>query len=380
MVKLKQNFKLIGVIVLSFGAVFICTLFMNYGLDLKAIESLITGPVIKIVYDGQKSMSSVIIAAAGGVMGATALVVLMFAVGRFISENQSNMGVLKALGHSELKIALSFLKFGISVFCGAVLGCAAGYAFCPVVYKIFNNGELPDVVLKFNFPVVIYLVIIPTVLFSLIAFFYALIKLKKPPLHMIHGIKKTKANKLSAKLQNKENSKPFLKNLKTTMLFNNLTLIFFVCFAGFGFSAQIQIGFLMRDVNMDFTFSAINFAVGIILGLVTLLLALSYILNSNRKYISMLKAYGYSDKECGYAMFGGYRIVSYIGFAIGSVYQFFFMKFMVSLFAGAYDVVLKFNVEGFFITLAAFVFSYEIIMFFYKRKIAQISLKEIMQA
>lgn len=380
MIKLQQSLKMFSVVILCFGAVFICTLFMNYGLDLKSIESETMESATRAIYEGQKTMSSIIVACAGGIMGTIALIVLGFSVSRYINENQSNMGVLKALGYSNLKIGVGFLKFGLSVLCGTLLGCAAGYAFSPIVYNIFNNGELPDVALSFHLSVVIYLVIVPSLLFSLVAFIYSLLKLRKPPLDMIREVQKTRTNKISAKLQSKKNEKPFLQNLKRTILFNNLILILFVGIAGFGFSAQIQIAFLMREVNMDITFSIINLGVGAILGLVTLLLSLSYVLNSNYKYISLLKAYGYTEKECSHAMFGGYRIVSYVGFAIGTIYQFFFMRFMISLFAGAYDIDLEFNVGGFFITLIAFIMSYEVIMFFYKRKLNQISFKELMQS
>ena len=380
MIKLRDNKKLIGVIVLCFAAVFICTIFLNYGLDLNALENVFMDEMARMIYNGQKTMSSIIIAAAGGVMGAITVIVLLFIINRFIQENQSNMGVLKAMGYPNIKIAVSFLKFGLVVLLGCIIGYIAGFAFSPVVYGIFNNGELPDVTLRFHFDVIVYLVILPSVIFTLLAFLYAVLKLKKPPLDMIRETNKGKANKLSAKLQSKNNNKPFLRNLKTTMLFNNLTLIIFVLIAGFGFAAQIQIALLMQDVNMDFTFSAINLVIGCILGLVTLILALNYVINSNRKYISLLKAYGYTDSECSRALIGGYRIVSYIGFAIGTVYQFFFMQFMVSLFADAYDVTVNFNVVGFFITLGAFIVLYELIMLYFRKTINKIPLREIMQA
>lgn len=380
MITVKQNMKLIGVIILCFCAIFICTAFMNYAIDLNSIDSSNLDETARIIFDGQKAMSSVIVACAGGIMGAIALIVLLYTIGRLINENQPSMGVLKALGHSEHKIALSFLKFGLSVFIGCALGFAGGYAFSPFMYDIFNNGELPDVILKFHLSALIFLAVLPSLAFTTIAYFYALIKLKKPPLEMIHETKKVKTGRLSVKLQSKVKQKPFLKDLKKSVLFNNLTLVFFVGIAGFGFSAQIQIAFLMQEVNMDITFSAINLIIGAAIGLITLILALSYVLNSNKKYIAMMKAYGYSDAQCGGALFGGYRIISYIGFAIGTVYQYFFMKFMISLFAGAYDVELDFNIIGFFITLCAYLICYEFILLFYKKQISRIPLKEIMQA
>jgi len=73
---------------------------------------------------------------------------------------------------------------------------------------------------------------------------------------------------------------------------------------------------LMENMIMMSTFVI----AGHISGSVTLLLALTFIVSKNKKYLAILKAYGYTDGECTKAIFGGYRIVTYIGFAIGTVY------------------------------------------------------------
>jgi predicted lysophospholipase L1 biosynthesis ABC-type transport system permease subunit len=116
---------------------------------------------------------------------------------------------------------------------------------------------------------------------------------------------------------------------------------------------------------------------GLIVGSVTLLLALTFVINKNRKYIAMLKAYGYTEKECGRAMFGGYRIITYIGFVIGTIYQFLFIAFII---ARAFDnATVNFDVIGFCVALSVFIIVYEFIIHFYKHRIAGINLNEIMQ-
>lgn len=72
--------------------------------------------------------------------------------------------------------------------------------------------------------------------------------------------------------------------------------------------------------------------------------------------------------------------MSYIGFVIGSVYQYVLLRLMV-------DIVFK-DVEGIpaykldfpvmLISLAAFIAIYEILMYVYTGKIKKISIKEIM--
>lgn len=379
MIKLHQGLKFINVIILSFSTIFICTVFVNYGYDLRELENEIMDVITQSLYEAQKAMINITVSCIAGIMGTVTFVVLIFTVSRYINENQQNMGMLKALGYPPLRIAVSFLSFGFAVFVGSVLGFAGGYAFSPVVYDIFNNGQLPEVKLSFHFPTLLYLVVFPTIFFSLSASLYALIKLKKPPLEMIRETRRSKINKITLRIQSKESNLSFLQNLKRTMLLNNLTLVFFIGVAGFSFASQIQLAFLMRDLNMDIIFLLINLAVGIVLSLVTLLIVLSYVLNTNRQSISLLKAYGYTVSECGKALFGGYRMVSYIGFVLGTIFQFFFMKVMVSLFADNYPITLKFNITGFFVTLAAFLVSYEAIFFTHKKQIEKLTLKESMQ-
>lgn len=367
--------------ILAFCAVFISTIFINFPLDLKGIAHLIEDPQIKIIYDAQIIMSGVITACAGGILGAVTLIVLIFAIGRFIDENSANMGVLKALGYSENRIALGFSKFGLSILISSILAYITAYFFSPLFYSSLSGNELPKVIFHFHIETVIILIIMPALLFSALSVLYAKLRLRKKSLELINGFKKIKINKLTKKLQNKSSEGTFLKELKRTILFSNLVLIFFVAFAAFGFSAQIQMAFSMRDLTPDYLMTVTLIVIGSILGAVTLLIALTFVINANKKYLALLKAYGYSEKECKEAMFGGYRIVSYIGFAIGTGYQFFLVKMIASIFAKSYEIPdIKFNFLGFVITLAVFIIAYELIMLLYKRRISKISLREIMQA
>lgn len=380
MVTLKDSLKVVAVMILAFCAVFISTIFVNFPLDLKGIAHLITDPQVQIIYDAQMTMSGIITACAGGILGAVTLIVLIFAIGRFIDENSANMGVLKALGYSENKIAIGFGKFGLGVLISCVTGYIAAFFFSPLFYSSLIGNELPKVVFTFHIETVLILIVAPALLFSLLSIFYAKLCLRKKPLELINGVKKVKINKLTKKLQIKNSGRPFLKDLKRTILFNNFVLIFFVGFAAFGFSAQIQMAFSMRELTPDYLMTVTLIVIGTILGMVTLLIALTFVINANSKYIALLKAYGYSVKECKKAMFGGYRIISYIGFAIGTGYQFFLVKMLASIFAASYEIPdIKFNFIGLAVTLAAFIALYELIMLFYNRRIGKIPLREIMQ-
>lgn len=120
--------------------------------------------------------------------------------------------------------------------------------------------------------------------------------------------------------------------------------------------------------------------IGLVLAFTTLFLAITTVINGNRKMIAMMRVFGYSQEECCRAILGGYRPVSYIGFAIGTGYQYALLRLMV-------DIVFR-DVEGIpayqfdfpvlLISLAVFVIVYEILMHVYSEKIKKISVKEIM--
>lgn len=120
--------------------------------------------------------------------------------------------------------------------------------------------------------------------------------------------------------------------------------------------------------------------IGIVLACTTLLLAITTVINGNTKTVAMMRVFGYSHKECCKALLSGYRPMAYIGFAIGTVYQYALLKIMVSVvFKDISDIPdYSFNKQTFIITLISFVFLYELIMHFYSDRIKKISVKNIM--
>ncbi len=381
MVTLKSAFKLISVIIITVVVVFICTTFINYPLDLREIEYLITSTEMQEAFIGaQVELADVIIAATVGLFGSIAALILMFSIRQFINQNSAEFGILKALGYSENRIALDFSKFGISVLAGSAFGYILAYLASPAFYGMLaSDYELPaKVVFCFRYQVFLVVIVAPALFFSLLAVLYARLRLRKKALDLMNGASEIRINKLTQRLQTKGSKFTFLEELKRTMLSNNLILILFMGFAAFVFAAQVQTAFTVRQLLDNMLMTSTFIISGLIVGSVTLLLALTFLIGKNKKYIAMLKAYGYTGSECGKALFGGYRIVTYIGFLIGTVYQFLFIAFII---ARAFDnVTVKFDVFGFFITLSVFIVAYELIILLYKRRIAKIPLREIMQA
>ena len=125
MVGTKSALKLTSVIIISFVVVFICTIFISYPPDLRAIEHLIASPEAQTAYLGaQVSLADVIIVATVGLFGSITIIILMFSIRQFINENSAELGILKALGYTGSRMALSFSKFGLSVFVYILYSCA----------------------------------------------------------------------------------------------------------------------------------------------------------------------------------------------------------------------------------------------------------------
>ena len=123
--------------------------------------------------------------------------------------------------------------------------------------------------------------------------------------------------------------------------------------------------------------------IGVVLAVTTLFIAVTTVIKGNSKNIAMLRVFGYSDRECGNAILSGYRPVTYVGFAIGTAYQYGLMRMMIALYFDN-DVLglpeYSFDVQAFVIALVSFVVFYEAFMLIYRARIKRIPLKEIMQA
>ena len=72
--------------------------------------------------------------------------------------------------------------------------------------------------------------------------------------------------------------------------------------------------------------------------------------------------------------------MSYIGFVIGTVYQYALLRIMVDIIFRDVEIIpdYQFDLPVMLISLAAFIIIYEILMFAYSGKIKKISIKEIM--
>lgn len=309
----------------------------------------------------------------------TSIIMLIFYIKHYIDTHKKELGILKALGYSNLKIAKNFWVFATSVFIGAAIGFFGAFLLMPSFYELQNEDKiLPEIAIHFHPEVLIYFVILPTAAFAVLSILYAFIKLKKPVMMLLKGDAQV-SPKTRKQKDNKDKDRPFIDDLKKNMLKTKKTLVFFIIFASFCFSAMTQMSASMKDLS-SVMMAAMVLMIGIILACTTLFIAITTVIKGNTKTITMMRVFGYSQKECCKAILGVYRPIAYIGFALGTVYQYALLRIMVDGVYKGIDGVPKyeFDFTVMLISLALFIIIYESVMYGYSEKIKKISIKEIM--
>ena len=377
-IRLKDTVKLFVITIIACCAVFVCTLFLSYNIDLAAIKDEITTEAGTVMYNAQVLMGRVIAGVSGGCLIATSVVMLLFYVKNYISTHGKELGILKALGYSNIHIAKHFWIFGLSVLVGCALGFAIGYLYLPTFYQKQApdlQTLIPELKVQFHPLLTFALVCAPTIVFVVISVLFAYLKLKSPVLDLLREKQNVKV-KIG---RDGKGDTPFLKDLRSLTLRSRKSLVFFVAFSAFCFSAMVQMSFSMNELASE-TFAVMILSIGLILAFVTLFLSLSSVVKGNTKTIAMMRVFGYDDTARSRYILGAYRPISWLGFAIGTAYQYGLLRLMVSVvFADIGNVPeYSFNFKAFLVTLVLFVFVYELVMYLYSRSIKRLSVKSIM--
>lgn len=378
-IRLKDATKLIGVSIISCCAVFVCTLFLNFNIDIVRIKDLITSEATMAFYEVQVLTGKVTSAVSGGCLLLTSVIILCFYIKHYIDVHKEELGILKAIGYSNMKIAKGFWVFGFSIFIGTTIGFCSSFALMPTFYNKMNEDAiLPKITLHFNIVLALYLVVLPTAAFALLSIVYSYHKLKRPVLELLKG-KSESVGKVKKHKQKQNSEMTFLQEVKQSTVKSRASLVFFIGFSSFCYSDMMQMSFSMDELASPM-FAAFLIIIGIILACTTLFLAITTVINANTKTISMMRIFGYSLRECSSAILNGYRPIAYIGFAVGTIYQYGLLKLMVTMFSQNVENVPEYNfdVKAFIIVLISFAVIYEFIMFCYAGRIKKISVKEVM--
>lgn len=373
-VAFKDALKFAGIIIVVCCAVFVCNLFLNYGLDLRAIAGEVSENQ-QIAYTALKLNSKVVCAVTGGCLALTSAVLLVFYIGHYIKAHSARFGILKALGYGDFKIAAGCAVFGLCVFVGAAAGYALSWALMVRFYAVQNNGDtIPHVVLHYH-PVLLLTVVLPTAFYSALSVLIAYFKVKAPALALIKGEDRRRVGKV----KKSKAGRNFLTELAFCVFKEKKSLVFFIGFGGFCFAAMTQMGLSMRSHASDMMGYMI-LVIGLILAATSIILALGAVVGGNAKPIAVLKANGYSLKESGLAVLGLYHIPAAIGYAVGSVYQWGVLNVMINIVFSSVEGTThySFDWKALGICTAIFIVAYEALNLFYARRIAKTPLKAIM--
>lgn len=374
-ISLKDSVKLVGISIVCFCAVFVCTFFLNYYLDVIPMEKDVSAELLPL-YNAQLATAKFTCALTGGFLSAIAVVMLIFYIKLFVDNNAATIGIFKAMGFSNAKIAQSFLLFGISAFVGCAAGFALGWAFMPAIYRSLTIDGLPTVSPTFHAGLLVLLTIAPPLLFAAISFAYAWVSLRKPVLTLLKG---QQTGKEKPKAPQKDKNRPFLKEMRLSVLKSKKMLAFFVAFSCFCFSAMVQMGLSMEDLVTG-TMGVMILLIGLVLAFVSMMMSMTSLVQNNKKSIAVLKAMGFSQKERFAAVFSGYLPFAALGFFVGTAYQYGLLCFMINVvFKDVGNVPeYQFSLPVFFVTLALFVVCYAATFAIYLVKVNKVSVKEIM--
>ena len=375
-VGIKDAVKLIGISIVACCAVFVCTLFLNYNIDIVAMKSEITTEAGAAMYNALVATGKVVAAVSGGCLVITSVVMLLFYVKNYIDTHGRELGILKALGYSNIRIAKHFWVFGLSVFVGCALGYVSAFLYLPTFYEVQNAEHLfPEIRAQFHPLLAFCLIGVPAVSFSVLAVIYACLRLKQPVFDLLKEKREYKI-----KVSKRERSDiPFLEDLTRSTVRSRKTLVFFIAFSAFCFSAMVQMSMSMKDLSSE-AMAVMIITIGLILAFITLFLSLSSVVKGNAKTIAMMRVFGYKHSDCSRAVLGGYRPFSYIGFVTGTIYQYVLLKIMVTVVFADVGSVPEYNFDfkACAAALVLFILAYEIAMFGYSRQIKKLPIKSVM--
>lgn len=373
-ISVKSALKLVGIAIVCFCAVFVCTFFLNFYLDILPLRADVAEPMLPL-YDAQIATARMCCAVTGGVLALIAAVMVVFYVKLYVDEHSKELGTLKALGYSANRLALAFTLFGLSAFIGCALGYGSGHAFMPAVYEWLTIEGL-TVEIHYHVSLLFALVVAPTAVFSVVAYVCAYLRLKKPPLSLL----KKEGKKAKKNRRGKDGTDgAFIKEVCIKSVTSDKLLTFFVAFSCFCFSAMVQMGASMESL-VSGTMGWLILVIGLVLATTSIFMALTSLVKNSAKTIAMMKTFGYTLQKCVAAVFVGFVPFALLGFAVGTAYQFGLLSLMVNVFFKTVGDVpdYTFNVKAMFVTLAAFIVCYAAVTALYVGRINKVSVKEIM--
>lgn len=380
MFSIKDLYRLVVVSVISFCAVFVTNLFLNFYLDISLLDQTNWLPEIQAAYDAQVAISWLIASISGAVLSLTSMLLLFFYIRQFIDQHKPELGILKAMGYKNWEVARKFWIFSLPVGLGTGVGYLSSFTMMPHFYQLRNqSGVLPEITIMQHWSLFLFLVVLPTLAFSGLAILYATYCLRLPALDLLKRASSSQKSPKRKATKKIRKDRPFLKDFSASLLWSRKLLIFFVIFGSMCFSAMIQLSFGMKELT-DETIQIMMMSIGTVLSVAILYLSLGVLLQENQETLAIMKVFGYSRNECHKSLFAPYRFLAFLGFVLGTGYQYGIMQLLLRLMEKsiAQKVEYDFDFGVCLITLLIFTLVYESFIYVSSRKIDQLTIKQVM--
>lgn len=380
MFSIKDLYRLVVVSVISFCAVFVTNLFLNFYLDISLLDQTNWLPEIQAAYDAQVAISWLIASVSGAVLSLTSMLLLFFYIRQFIDQHKPELGILKAMGYKNWEIARKFWIFSLPVGLGTGIGYLSSFAMMPHFYQLRNqSGVLPEITIMQHWSLFLFLVVLPTLAFTALAVLCASYYLRLPALDLLKRASSSQKSPKRKATKKIRKDRPFLKDFSASLLWSRKLLIFFVIFGSMCFSAMIQLSFGMKELT-DETIQMMMMSIGTVLSVAILYLSLGVLLQENQETLAIMKVFGYSKNECHKSLFAPYRFLAFLGFVLGTGYQYGIMQLLLRLMEKsiAQKVEYDFDFGVCLITLLIFTLVYESFIYVSSRKIDQLTIKQVM--
>ena len=380
MFSIKDLYRLVVVSVISFCAVFVTNLFLNFYLDIRLLDQTNWLPEIRAAYDAQVAISWLIASISGAVLSLTSMLLLFFYIRQFIDQHKPELGILKAMGYKNWEIARKFWIFSLPVGLGTGIGYLSSFAMMPHFYQLRNqSGVLPEITIMQHWSLFLFLVVLPTLAFTALAVLCASYYLRLPALDLLKRASSSQKSPKRKATKKIRKDRPFLKDFSASLLWSRKLLIFFVIFGSMCFSAMIQLSFGMKELT-DETIQMMMMSIGTVLSVAILYLSLGVLLQENQETLAIMKVFGYSRNECHKSLFAPYRFLAFLGFVLGTGYQYGIMQLLLRLMEKsiAQKVDYDFDFGVCLMTLLVFVLVYESLIYLSSRRIDQLTIKQVM--
>ena len=380
MFSIKDLYRLVVVSVISFCAVFVTNLFLNFYLDISLLDQTNWLPEIQAAYDAQVAISWLIASISGAVLSLTSMLLLFFYIRQFIDQHKPELGILKAMGYKNWEISRKFWIFSLPVGLGTGVGYLSSFAMMPHFYQLRNqSGVLPEITIMQHWSLFLFLVVLPTLAFTALAVLCASYYLRLPALDLLKRVSSSQKSPKRKATKKIRKDRPFLKDFSASLLWSRKLLIFFVIFGSMCFSAMIQLSFGMKELT-DETIQSMMMSIGTVLSVAILYLSLGVLLQENQETLAIMKVFGYSRNECHKSLFAPYRFLAFLGFVLGTGYQYGIMQLLLKLMEKsiAQKADYDFDFGVCLMTLLVFVLVYESLIYLSSRRIDQLTVKQVM--